>query len=246
MDRDLDELLGFVTRLLAEHDAAHSLPQRLVEACARLTGLAGGAITLEYASQERMTVAATDHCAARLEDLQEVVREGPGWDAHRDFEVVSGDLSESPARWPIFAAAAMQEVGPVWMCAAPIRAGSELIGVLTLHGPTTAQDSTTGRVPAKALPDSATVQFLADVVGAALFAAVDSQIEPRDSWTERARVHQAGGIVSSQLSLPIADALALLRAHAFTGGTSLVNAADQVLDGSLLFTPRRPKEEPVR
>ncbi|MEO7061205.1 MAG: GAF and ANTAR domain-containing protein [Lapillicoccus sp.] len=245
MDRDLDQLLGFVTRLLADHDSVSSLPQRLVEACVRITGLAGGAITLEYASQERMTVAATDHCAARLEDLQEVVREGPGWSAHRDFEAVSGDLSESPARWPTLAAAAVEEMGPMWMCAAPIRAGSELIGVLTLHGPTTGQDVTTGHDSAVVVAELGTVQFLADVVGAALFAAVDSQIERGDSWIERAKVNQAGGMVSSQLSVPIADALALLRAHAFTGGISLVDVADQVLHGSLLFTPR-PKEEPVR
>lgn len=228
-----EAVLTWLARLSSPSRDLAPLPERLCCACVAVAGSSGGAITMEYAGQERMTVVATDRVAARLEDLQEVVREGPGWDAHNGDEVVSADLGESTP-WPLFAPAAVQELGRLRMCAAPIRAGGGQIGVLTLYW-------STGR---DRLPEPAAVQFLADVVGAAFFHSEDDDLLAQVPWFDRATIHQAAGVVIAQLSVPVEDAMALLRAHAFASGDDLVAVAQLVLSRKLAFTaPTAGREE---
>jgi AmiR/NasT family two-component response regulator len=51
----------------------------------------------------------------------------------------------------------------------------------------------------------------------------------------RAEVHQATGMVSVQAGLDLADALAVLRAHAFTSGRPLNDVAGDVVARRLRF-----------
>lgn len=227
VDLPLDHLRALWSWLTVEDDRSSRLSERLCRLCVELTGVDGGAITLEYATLERVTMAATDDIAARLEDLQEIIREGPGWDAHRDFHVVEGHLLTT-SRWPVFAAAAQHEFGHLWMCTAPVRAGGELIGVLMLYVATDDEDL-------RPVTDLAGVQFLADLVGAAYHTVEEVDVDEHPLWAPRARVHQAAGMMVSQLGLPVTDAFALLRAHAFTYGSTLQEVADSVVAGTLVF-----------
>jgi hypothetical protein len=61
---------------------------RLGEAMRLILHTDGVAITMEYVSDSRTTVCASDDVAAALEDLQEVAGEGPGYDAVREGVVV--------------------------------------------------------------------------------------------------------------------------------------------------------------
>jgi hypothetical protein len=77
-------------------------------------------------------------------------------------------------------------------------------------------------------------QFLADAVGAALLdETATTGAVPFAAWSDRARVHQATGMVVAQLALPAEDALALLRAHAFAESATLDQIAVAVVEREL-------------
>lgn len=57
------------------------------------------------------------------------------------------------------------------------------------------------------------------------------------SMLSRREIHQATGMVLAQTGGNAADALLILRAHAFANGLTLRQTADDVLDRRLDFTP---------
>src|SRR5687767_5228781 len=76
-------VLGELARLAAG-PRAEPLPIRLVRACAVILGVDGAAITLANTRPERVTLCVTDDTAARLEDLQDVLGEGPSARAYAE------------------------------------------------------------------------------------------------------------------------------------------------------------------
>ena len=64
----------------------------------------------------------------------------------------------------------------------------------------------------------------------------------RGPWSERAEVHQATGMVVAQLGLPETDALALLRAHAYSHDQSVAETAHAVIDRRLAFSANPDQE----
>lgn len=230
MDDDRGAVLSRLARAVAHADPEAPLAVRLCGACVDIAGADGAAITFGYASGDRMTVCTTTDVAARLEDLAEVVTEGPGWDAYRSGQPVSGDLQDE--RWPVFGAAARKELGAVRVRALPMRPGGEVMGVLTLHWQGECREEL----------DVAMAQFLADAVGAALLRDPrwGDDDQPAGPWATRSRVHQATGMVVAQLGIQVDDAMALLRAHAFAHAASLDEIADQVLSRHLDFSSSDP------
>jgi hypothetical protein len=72
-----------LTRLLARTEPSQPLADRLIAALTPTLEMDGGAITLGYEAAERSTLSATDPLAERVEELQDVLREGPSLDAFR-------------------------------------------------------------------------------------------------------------------------------------------------------------------
>jgi hypothetical protein len=114
----------------------------------------------------------------------------------------------------------------VAVLAVPMRPWNDgVIGVLTIH-----HDSTD-------LPDRDQAQFLANAVGAALVQDPPTETDLRAGpWSTRSEIHQATGMVVAQLRISPDDALALLRAHAFSHETTLAAVAEQVTSRRLHFT----------
>jgi AmiR/NasT family two-component response regulator len=56
------------------------------------------------------------------------------------------------------------------------------------------------------------------------------------SWSKRAEIHQATGMVVAQLGVSPTDAFARLRAHAFSEGVQLGDVARDVVARRLRFT----------
>jgi hypothetical protein len=84
----------------------------------------GGAITLAYTGSERVTLCTTDPTAARFEDLQEVLGQGPGPEAYTSGEavVVQLDNPDPAPSWLMFAGAAHAALGfAATIYALPIR-----------------------------------------------------------------------------------------------------------------------------
>lgn len=222
------KLMGQLARLIADASrAGDPLESRLCRAFLTMLGGDGAALTLAYTQAQRVTLCTTDEVASQLEDLQDVLQEGPGQDAYRSGELKVAVLSSAATPWPLFADAARKVAGPVTVHALPMRPNEEVVGVLTVYH----RDAT-------AVVDHADAQFLSDAIGAALLrdpwsSGGDFRTGP---WATRSGIHQATGMVIAQLQLEPADALALLRAHAFAEGTSLAEVADRIVRRQLVFT----------
>jgi ANTAR domain len=164
--------------------------------------------------------------AARLEDLQDVLGEGPGPTAYQTETTTVTDLRVERGRWPLFSDAAREVPGVAVLYAVPVRPGHDVIGVLTVH------------LASTDLPDFDQAQFLAGAIGAALV----KDPPPLEStlysgpWSTRAQIHQATGMVVAQLRISPDDAIALLRAHAFSHTLSLAEVAELIVSRRLRFS----------
>lgn len=221
-------ILAQLVRVVASTGSDQPLPVRLCQASSAILGADGAAVTLCYTESTRLTVCATDEIAATLEDLQDVLSEGPGPDAYSTGRMVRAALGERASRrWPAFTAAAQAEVGSAAISAIPIQPGIDVLGVLTLY-----------QLPARPLAkEQAVAQFVADTLGAALLR--DGGLEEdmgNGPWSAQAQVHQAAGMVIAQLGVGPEDAMALLRAHAYADGTSMATVARAVVERKLDFS----------
>ncbi|GEM00043.1 GAF and ANTAR domain-containing protein [Cellulomonas terrae] len=203
------------------------LAVRLCVACVEILGADGGAITLASTRPERLTVSTSNGTSARIEDLQDVLGEGPGQVAFREGRAVVAHVDGAQGGpFPMFTELAGNIAGPLTVWAIPMHPGGSTIGVITLYR--------AGGGLSESLDDA---QFLADAVGAALLDdTATTGTVPFAAWSDRARVHQATGMVVAQLAIAPEDALALLRAHAFAENATLDEIARAVVDRSLNFT----------
>lgn len=179
---------------------------------------------------ERVMLNATGETAARLEDLQEVLGEGPGYSAAASAQVEVCSLAEGPAsRWPQFASAGFAMVGDVRVHAVPMQSSESVFGVMTL-----CQAEQPNRPLAL---DEPTLMKLAKGTGAALMRDPDATSSDlgRGWWNSRVPIHQATGMVVAQLGIAPNDALAVLRARAYAGGTTLADVASRVIGGGIKF-----------
>lgn len=223
-----DRLIGRLAATLARLHAVEPTTLRLCEASRQMLHASGAAISL-LAGDSMSVVAATDDLAVQLEDLQEVVGEGPRLDALNQGAVQVADFaSGADARWPL-----MHEHGERLgftgtAIVVPLRPKDHVIGVLTVHRPDAPSDD-----------DLVTAGFLSVAVGTAALQDPDLGMgidQHADVWASRAQIHQATGMIISQVRVRAEDALALLRGQAFANNTSLLHVAQQVVERQINFS----------
>jgi hypothetical protein len=170
------------------------------------------------------TVAGT-RAGREVDGLQSDLGEGPAHDAHRfGWPVLVDDLG-ADRTWPAFGPAAVA-TGLRSMFAFPMRRGSVRIGALTLSR------RTTGGLSDEHHADALVFTRLAlDLVLALQSENAPDELDERfiDGTASTAGIHQASGIVAVQLSISVAAALSVLRAHAYTNGRSLRDVADDIV-----------------
>ncbi|WP_306232426.1 GAF and ANTAR domain-containing protein [Agrococcus beijingensis] len=206
---------------MALDDAARELLAPFVE----LLSVNGASISV-VTGPGHSTVGASDAVAARLEQLQFSLGEGPHWEALRTGQsVLVPDVHEAPAVWPVFGAAAT-ELPVRALFAFPLTLGSASVGVVDLYRTTTGSLSRSEIAKARSL--AAVAARAALRLAAAV--AVDDQT-PRGARAPELRrvVHQATGMLLVQLDLTASEALSRLRAHAFATGASLESVAQEVV-----------------
>ena len=89
--------------------------------------------------------------------------------------------------------------------------------------------------------DATGAQFLTNAIGVAILGRFERSESADLLWSTRDRINQASGMVVAQLRIPPADALALLRAHAYAQDSTLAEVADAVVNRELDF--RDPEGE---
>ncbi|MPZ65506.1 MAG: GAF domain-containing protein [Pseudonocardiaceae bacterium] len=209
------------------------LAGQFCRACVEGLDVDGAAISLLTGSPSRETLCATDAMAARVEELQYTLGEGPCIEAAtsgrpvliRDVQETGGQI-----RWPVFAAAVAEQAGIRALFAVPLQLDAINLGALDIY---------------RAAPGPMSDGELRDVLRAADTAALmllglrtdlgDQQWWDQ-SWVSHAEVHQATGMVVAQLGIGAQDAFARLQGYAFSQERLLDDVARDVVARRLRFT----------
>lgn len=224
---DHGSLPARLDKAVAERRPELSLAERVCEALQELLSADGASMTVDNLTVDRVTWCSTDERSQELENLQDVLGEGPCRDAFTSRLPVRTEMGRwAASRWPEFIPAAEQVLGPravLWPL--PMRLTGEVVGTISVY-----------RLAGGALAEPVdAAQVLADAAASLLLAdpATVAEIPDTGPWIARAVVHQAVGQLMAQFGTGAGDALAMLRSRAFTADTQLAEVARTVLDGTL-------------
>ncbi|WP_214633148.1 GAF and ANTAR domain-containing protein [Antrihabitans cavernicola] len=218
--------------LAALHDGDSELDAlgRVCRACVDLLPVDGASITVIDGTAHHETLYASDEVSARLESIQFTLGEGPSFHAFatRGPVLVPDLATATTAAWPVFAAE-IADLPVAALFVFPIQSGAIAIGSFGLYR------SRAGPL----VPDELSIALqVADIAAIALLhmgaiADVDDD-EHYEHWLTQlprssVEVHQATGMLISQLGLPAAQALSRLRGHAFATGRLVHDVAADVI-----------------
>jgi GAF domain/ANTAR domain len=200
---------------------------RLCAAAARALAASGAGISVMTEGGVRVVAAASGEASARIDELQFTLGEGPCTDAFSSRRpVFEADLANGePTRWPAYSAAAHEE-GVRAVFAFPLQIGAARLGVLDLYREEPGWLSAAELTQALTFADVATTMLLDGQAQAPEGRAAEGLDEALDYHAE---VHQAQGMVMVQLSVSLAEALALMRAYAYSDDRSLGEVARDVV-----------------
>ena len=194
----------------------------------------GAALSAFSGSRQETTLFASDELAARLDELQFDLGEGPRWEASRSrTQVLLPDVrSMTHDRWPVFGKALL-ETDAQALFVFPLVVGALDIGVAELYSSAPGALSREGLAAARTTADEAAWSLLRRIL------APEREQDPAagDLTPSRREIHQATGMVLAQTGGSASDALLLLRGHAFANGQTLRQTSTEVLERRLDFTP---------
>jgi hypothetical protein len=204
----------------------------LCAAGADVLGLSGVGIMLRSGPQLD-SVAVSDRVTGEIEAMELMVGEGPCLSAFRTRTVCfDADLDDDrKVAWTAFREQALA-AGVRAAFGFPVVVADDCIGVLNGY-----RDHA-GELSPEEMADA---HVVAEISGQTIVS-WQAAAEPGTlAWQlegpggHRVVVHQAAGRVSVQAQVAVADALALMRAHAFAHSRTLSDVANDVLAGTLRF-----------
>ena len=197
----------------------------------------GAALSVLAGSAGQSTVCSSDDTAARLDEMQFDLGEGPCWDAMTSrAPVLAPDLAvDGAGAWPMFTDAVLNDAvsaGVRAIYAFPLFVGSLDLGAVDLYSSSITPLETDQVTDATQLASLAAWQVLRRILA-------DQPGDDPDTpgSNNRREVHQATGMVLAQLNISADDAALLLRAHAFSSGRTVAEVANDVVERRLTFTP---------
>lgn len=229
------ERLARILGLLSGGGVSNVAPADLCAVGHGVTDTTGAGIMLVVGDALQGSLCSTDEVSRSLEDLQYTLGEGPCIDASRhDRPVLEPDLvAPTRPRWPAFTPPAV-DTGARAIFGFPLQVGTVRLGALNLYR------DRPGPLSQDAHADALVV---AGVIGQALLVmqsrteegTVPAQLEAGANL--RYVVHQAAGVASVQMGVPLPEALARLRAHAYAADRPLDEVAEAVVGRRLRFDP---------
>jgi len=228
----VDRVLNILARLSVDAEP-EQVATRLCELCAEATGMSGAAIMMMSRERAQVSIGTTNSVSELIEELQYTLGEGPCVDAYEQrVPVLEPDLAEpATARWTAFSAPAVN-AGVRAVFGFPLSVGDLSLGALNLYR---------DRPGALTASQHADALLLAGVAARAIIA-IEVDAPPGSVNTElqvgtnfRFVVHQAAGMISVQLGISVADALARLRAHAFAVSRSIIDLSEDVVERRVRF-----------
>jgi hypothetical protein len=210
------------------------MPVRLARACVAVLPVSGAAISLLY-DDFRVPLGASDDAASCAERLQFTTGQGPCLDAVRSGDTVLAGPSEILGSWPEYGQELFAQTPYAAVISMPLAITTAAHGALDLFF---ADRPMMSRV---SLADATTVQsqiIEAFQLAAAMTGAGVNRSElPEPAWLhgpsarDRGHVWIAMGMAMTRYGLVAADALALLRAHAYGTGTTLDQLSEDLISG---------------
>jgi GAF domain-containing protein len=220
-------------------ETARGATTSLCTVCVDLLAVTGAGITL-MGGDRAGPICVSDSSVSALEDLQYDVGQGPCRDAFRTGASIHAPQLDTHAssRWPSFVELA-QKSGIKAVFAYPLIADGANVGVLTLY------QRLEGSLTDAQNDDSvALAEVLTETVLRLQDDAPVGTLAPGLDDAVRAEIYQASGMVAIQLSIPAADALLRMRAHAFAHDQSVAETAAQIVSRRLrLHDDHRPESE---
>jgi len=214
---------------------AHQRNTNLCDPFVSALPVRGASLSVLAGTAGQSTVCSSDATAARLDELQFDLGEGPCWDALSTRQpILRPNLAnDGPRSWPLFTQAVHEntesgEVRAVY--AFPLFVGSLGIGAVDLYA------STHTPLEAEQITDASELAALASwQVLRRILADNAADDDGGPSVNNRREVHQATGMVLAQLGISAADAALLMRAHAFSSGRSVSEVASDIVERKLDF-----------
>jgi hypothetical protein len=223
-------------------ETARSSTARLCTACVEVLEVTGAGITIMGGGQAG-PICVSDPSVAALEDLQYTIGQGPCRDAFRTGQSVHAPRLDSGAlaRWPSFVELAQTSgIGAVF--AYPLISSGAKVGVLTLYQKSEGELSDAQHADSLALAEVLTETVLSlqdDAPAGTLAPGLDGSVQ------YRAEIYQASGMIAKQLSIPVADALLRIKAHAFANDQTVAATAADIVARRLRLANDAPPETEV-
>ncbi len=213
-------------------EALSGLPAALQRICRAVTSslsLSGAVVQVVTDVREAVVLASSDGASHRLGEIPFEVGEGPCLEAFTMGRpvLVRDLLGEGQSRWPGYVSAIRGD-GVHATYALPLHVGAVRLGVLELYGSRVHSLSSAELSLALVFAQAATDSLLEPPSGSSVAMLEDREAEGMGHWVE---IHQAQGMVTVDLGLDLAGALAVMRAHAFSRGLPLLELARMILAG---------------
>lgn len=228
MDRDrLDAVLAEI------EDAATSSVgfERVCTASVELLPVTGMGAMVMSGGQHGGTLFSSDARAHTMEQLQFSLGEGPCLDAYNEQRPVLVSELRDQGSWPAFTRAAV-DAGLGAIFAFPLQAFDARVGAFNFYrdepGPLEDDD-----VEAATTLAELGTRLVLDVVAERPPGWLPPPLEK--IMGDRRRVHQATGMVAVQLRVDVDEALACLRAHAWSQGRPLGDVSADVVERRIRF-----------
>lgn len=206
---------------------------RLVSSCVSVLAVTGAGIMVMVDGGHRGTLGSSDAAMGVVEELQFTLGEGPCLDAYRLGRPVFEPALADPItpRWPAFTAPAV-EAGVEAIFGFPLQIGAIRLGALDVYLDRPGDLSEAQLADALVMADVVTHEII-ELQAGAPSEALASELDT--SANLRAVVHQASGMLSVQLDIPIADALIRVRAHSYAENRLVNDVARDVVARRLLI-----------
>ncbi|MER5300996.1 GAF domain-containing protein [Streptomyces lasiicapitis] len=217
---------GFARRMTRWAQGRGARPQFMTgvaEAC----GTPSAALTLVDSGQGQLAVAASDEVARAAQELEFILGEGPTRDATATGRTVVATHTVLEERWPC-CGPALTALGVREVAAVPLSTpdvSDFCLGALAVFDPR---------------PGLVGSQAFAEIVGALTRTVLldpDADPELYGGTDHRDVVQQAAGMVSVHIGRRVDDALALIKARAFSLGMPLETFARGIVSGDFRLTP---------
>ena len=239
MVNDLEDDAGNLKELQDALLSSESVEQFLHEMSVLAAGLISGGISCGMTLQPNgrpLTVACSDPVAAKVDEVQYELDDGPCLHAMRDGHMVHIEDTADKGRWPEFVTQAAAE-GIRSCLALPLSAGGQPIGAINLYSRTASAFGAAEERRAENFAENAS-GALTLATRLASHAALIDQL--RSSLTSRTVIDQALGIIMAREHCAQARAFAILRSASQNSNVKLRDIATAIVTSVTGEPPQPP------